>query len=89
MDLDKLVVQEGVIIEKIPEKVIPPSETVIDQAALRVTRAGLVSHIEDLQASVDNDLAQLADMRAKVEKIDAVLKQVPEPMVIEEANVLG
>lgn len=95
-DIDKMVVEEGVVKIKepeqiIPEQVIPATETVIDIRALISQKEGLESHINELQQSVDIDIAQINSMQATVDKIDALLAQVPSDknVPVDGANGVG
>ena len=88
MDIDKMVVEDGVVKIKEPEQIIPATETVIDTRALISQKESLEAHIaelqqgvdkqnEEIQKSIDNDLAQIANMQADVDKITALLADVP------------
>ena len=90
-NIDNLVVEAGVIKEKIPEQVIPATETVIDTRALISQKEGLESHINELQQTVDNDTAQINSMQATVDKIAALLANVPSDknVPVDGANGVG
>lgn len=72
-----MVVEDGVIKVKEPEKIIPATETVIDTYALISRKEVLESHINELQQTVDSDIAQINSMQAEVDKIAALLANVP------------
>lgn len=76
-DIDKMVVEDGVIKVKEPEKIIPATETVIDTRAIILRKVALESHIKELQQSVDNDTAQINSMQAEVDKINVMLGGIP------------
>ena len=101
-DIDKMVVEDGVIKVKEPEKIIPATEEVINPKGLVARKRYLEAHIaelqqgvdkqnEQIQKSIDNDLAQIANMQADVDKIAVLLKSVPsdENVPVDGANGVG
>lgn len=83
-DIDKMVVEEGVIKIKEAEVIIPAKEIIVDTQALISRKEALQAHIVELQdgvsdqekalqQSIDNDTAQINSMQAEVDKINALL----------------
>lgn len=78
MDIDKMVVEDNVIKIKepekiIPEQIIPATETIISKQVLISQKEKLEAHFDELQKSVNNDLAQMTIMQSEVDKINALL----------------
>ena len=95
-DIDKMVVEDGVIKIKeaekiIPEQVIPATETIISKQVLISRKEKLEAHFDELQKSVNNDLAQMTIMQSEVDKINVLLGGVPsdENVPIDGANGVG
>ena len=86
-----MVVEDGVVKIKEPEKIIPATEVVIDVGELEAERGMLEARITDLQSSVNNDLAQLTITQTRLGKLDALLADVPSDknVPIDGANGVG
>ena len=83
-DIDKMVVEDGVIKIKEAEVIIPAKEIIVDTQELISRKEKLEAHIVELQdgvsdqekalqQSIDNDTAQINSTQADVDKIAALL----------------